>query len=83
VVIDTYNYAEYLPQAIESALDQDHTDVEVIVVDDGSTDGTPDVVARYDGRVTALRTPQPWPAGGVRDGLRRQPRGDGGVPRRR
>jgi len=57
VVIDTYNYAEYLPQAIESALDQDHPDVEVIVVDDGSTDGTPSVVARYDGRVTALRTP--------------------------
>lgn len=51
VVIPTYNYARYLPQSIESALGQTHRGVEVIVVDDGSVDGTRDVVGRYGDRV--------------------------------
>lgn len=46
VVIATYNMAAYLPLAIESALGQTYRNVEVLVVDDGSTDGTRDVVER-------------------------------------
>ena len=57
VVIGAYNYADHLPAAIDSALAQDVPAVEVIVVDDGSTDNTPDIVARYDGRVIGIRTP--------------------------
>jgi glycosyltransferase involved in cell wall biosynthesis len=45
VVIPTFNRARYLPIAVESALGQVGVDVEVIVVDDGSTDDTPAVVA--------------------------------------
>ena len=41
----------FLPQAIESALAQTYPDTEVIVVDDGSTDGSPDVIARYRGDI--------------------------------
>ncbi len=38
IIIPNYNYAEFLAQAIDSALGLDWPDVEVIVVDDGSTD---------------------------------------------
>ncbi len=47
IVIPCYNYAEFLPEAIDSALAQDYAKVEVIVVDDGSTDNTHEVVASY------------------------------------
>lgn len=47
VVITTYNHTEYLPEAIESALGQTVRPVEVIVVDDGSTDDPASVVRRY------------------------------------
>jgi glycosyltransferase involved in cell wall biosynthesis len=47
VVIDNYNYARFLPAAIESALTQSYPNVEVIVVDDGSTDGSREVIAGY------------------------------------
>lgn len=48
VIIPTYNRATKLPNAIDSALDQTIDDLEVIVVDDGSTDGTESVLAGYD-----------------------------------
>lgn len=54
IVIVNYNYAKFLGAAIESALAQTWPDTEVIVVDDGSTDESSAVIARYAGRVTAL-----------------------------
>ncbi|ELY85659.1 glycosyltransferase family 2 protein [Natrialba taiwanensis] len=48
VVIPTYNRAGTLPTAIDSALEQTVEEIEVIVVDDGSTDDTPAVLASYD-----------------------------------
>lgn len=47
VIIPTYNMAEYVGEAIESVLEGDFEAVEVIVVDDGSTDETEAVVSRY------------------------------------
>ena len=47
IIIPTYNRAAFLPKAIESVLAQTYTDWELIVVDDGSTDNTKDVVAQY------------------------------------
>ncbi len=47
VIITTYNYARFLPGAIESVLGQTYMPDEVIVVDDGSTDDTAQVAARY------------------------------------
>jgi succinoglycan biosynthesis protein ExoO len=49
VIIATYNCKPYLAAAIESALGQDSVDVEVVVVDDASTDGTAEVAQRYEG----------------------------------
>lgn len=55
VVIPAYNHARFLPRAIESVLAQDYPDVELIVIDDGSTDDTPEVLARYADRCRVLR----------------------------
>lgn len=55
-VIPTYNRADYVEGAIESVLAQSYEDVEVVVVNDGSTDGTQEVLAGYadDDRVRVL-----------------------------
>ena len=47
IVIPVFNDAEYLPRALESCIQQTHGDIEIIVVDDASTDKTPKIVARY------------------------------------
>lgn len=47
IIIPTYNRAVFLPKAIESVLAQTYNDWELIIVDDGSTDNTKDVVAQY------------------------------------
>ena len=48
VVIPCYNHGRYLPVAIESVLNQTYSHVEIIVVDDGSTDNTKEVAHRYE-----------------------------------
>ena len=55
VVIPTYNCAHYLGQAIDSVLGQSYTDLEVIVVDDGSRDNTAEVAAAYGPRIRYMR----------------------------
>jgi GalNAc5-diNAcBac-PP-undecaprenol beta-1,3-glucosyltransferase len=58
LVIPTYNRARLVRRAIASALSQTHRDVEVVVVDDGSTDETPAVLASLDDpRVRHVRHP--------------------------
>ena len=47
VLMPSYNHAPFVAQAIESVLGQSFEDLELIVTDDGSTDGTPDIVRRY------------------------------------
>jgi hypothetical protein len=54
VVITNFNYARFLPIAIDSALAQDHPRTEVIVVDDGSTDSSRGVIAGYGDRIRAV-----------------------------
>ena len=55
ILINNYNYAAYVGQAIDSALAQTWRDCEVIVVDDGSTDGSWPVIERYRDRARVLR----------------------------
>src|SRR2546423_1388004 len=47
VIIPSYNHAQYLPTAIESVLGQTYRDFEVVIVDDGSTDGSLEVARSY------------------------------------
>ncbi len=54
VVIPSYNCERYLPEAIDSVLAQTYQDFEIIVVDDGSTDRTANVLSQYGDRVRAV-----------------------------
>ena len=54
IIISNYNYALFLGEAIESALGVDWPDVEVIVVDDGSIDGSRDIIRSYGTRVVPV-----------------------------
>jgi glycosyltransferase involved in cell wall biosynthesis len=57
VVIPAYNAAPYLKEAIESALSQSYAPHEIIVVDDGSTDGTADIARTFGSKVRLLQHP--------------------------
>jgi glycosyltransferase involved in cell wall biosynthesis len=54
-VIPTYNYGRFVSRAIESVLDQTWQNLECIVVDDGSTDDTQQVLQRFAGRIIIVR----------------------------
>jgi glycosyltransferase involved in cell wall biosynthesis len=48
VAVVTYNQRDFLDQCLQSILAQDYPNFEIVVADDGSTDGTPDLLRRYD-----------------------------------
>lgn len=54
-IIPNYNYARYVGEAVESALSQTYSNIEVIVVDDGSTDNSLEVLAQYRDRIKIIR----------------------------
>ena len=65
VIIPAYNAAEFIGRAVESVLSQTHRALEVIVVDDGSDDGTADAVSRLaasEARLHLVRMPTSGPA---------------------
>ncbi len=55
VVMPVYNVQQYLEDCLESILQQDFRDVEVIAIDDGSTDGSPAILGRYAARDRRVR----------------------------
>ncbi len=54
VIIPNYNYAEYLRESIDSALNQDYQPIEIIVVDDGSTDGSREILRSYGTQIIVI-----------------------------
>lgn len=52
--MSNYNYGRYLAEAIDSALSQEWPDLEVVIVDDGSTDRSRDLIASYGSRVVTV-----------------------------
>ncbi len=51
IITPTYNQSDFLRETIESVITQDYPRVEYLIIDDGSTDATPKVLAEYEGRV--------------------------------
>ncbi len=54
ILINNYNYARFLSDSIDSALAQSYADTEVIVVDDGSTDESHDLIRSYGSRIRPI-----------------------------
>ncbi|MBD2056613.1 glycosyltransferase family 2 protein [Oculatella sp. FACHB-28] len=54
VLINNYNYGRFLREAIDSALNQTYPHVEVVVVDDGSTDGSQEIIKSYGDRIIPI-----------------------------
>jgi glycosyltransferase involved in cell wall biosynthesis len=57
IIVNNYNYDRFLAQAIDSALHQTYPHIEVIVVDDGSTDGSREIIAGYGDRILPILQP--------------------------
>lgn len=73
IIVPAYNASSYFNEAVSSALSQTYRDIEVILVDDGSTDDTPrlcDNWAARDGRTTALHKSNGGPSSARNAGIR-------------
>ena len=54
ILVNNYNYGRYLRQCIDSACAQTYRDIEIIVVDDGSTDNSQEIIASYGSEIVPL-----------------------------
>ncbi len=55
VIVPSFNHARYIGECIDSVLAQDYAPIEIIVVDDGSSDGSVDILKAYGERITLLQ----------------------------
>jgi hypothetical protein len=69
IVIQNFNYANFLRRAIESSLNQSYQDLEVIVVDDGSTDGSRDMILSFGTAVRPIFKPNGGQASAMNRGF--------------
>jgi glycosyltransferase involved in cell wall biosynthesis len=70
IVTISFNQGQFLERALRSVLDQDYEDIEYIVVDPGSTDGSRDIIERYRSRISKfIFEPDNGPANGLNKGF--------------
>lgn len=69
-IIATYNRGYIVAEAIDSILQQTYSQIEVIVVDDGSTDDTPERLKAYGGRIRVVNQPNAGPAAAWNAGIK-------------
>jgi len=70
VIVPTYNYGHLIRDALESLLSQSYPKLEIVVVDDGSTDDTPTVIGSLPGEVEYVRCPHRGVSAARNTGLR-------------
>ena len=72
IVTISFNQAHFLEEAIRSVVEQDYPDIEYIVVDPGSTDGSRDIIEKYRDKIThVILEPDKGPADGLNKGFAR------------
>lgn len=71
VLIDTFNHERFIERAVASVLEQDFPagERDILVVDDGSTDGTADIIRKFEPRVRLLRKPNGGQASAFNTGI--------------
>lgn len=70
IVTISYNQAEFLERTIKSVIEQDHRDIEYIIVDPGSIDGSREIIERYRSRIDKIIfEPDDGPADGLNKGF--------------
>jgi len=72
IVIPVYNGEKYLEECIDSALNQTYANKEILVIDDGSTDTTPDIIKKYvdENKVLGFKKPNGGTASALNYGIR-------------
>jgi glycosyltransferase involved in cell wall biosynthesis len=71
VIVPVFNREKYIRQAVDSVLSQDFSSYELIVVDDGSSDHTPDEIRSYGGRLSFIRQENKGPVAARSNGIAR------------
>ena len=70
VIIPSYNVTGFIGETIQSILEQEYPHLECIVIDGGSTDGTLDILRRYEGQISWISEPDRGQSDAINKGLR-------------
>jgi len=70
IIIPVYNAEKYLEECVESAINQSYSDIEIIAVDDGSTDNSPQILKKYSNKIKILTKKNGGVASAINSGIK-------------